>query len=62
MNTEAYVCTKQAARILGISYKTLEKARIGYGVFNPPYHRFGRMVRYNVAELLEYAKGFQQAA
>lgn len=62
MNTIHYISTKEAAAILRISYKTLEKARIGYGTFNPPFHRFGRMVRYRLDELLEYARQFNKAA
>jgi len=45
--------TKKAAEILAISPNTLKKYRmIGGG---PEYHKFGRTVRYDIADLDEWA-------
>jgi len=51
---QRYITTKEAAKILGISYKTLEKGRCGYGKIAPPYVRIGRTIRYSTDELLTY--------
>jgi excisionase family DNA binding protein len=51
-STPLYVSTKQLARNLGLSYRTLEdwrRRRVG-----PPFVRVGGLVRYPVSLLDEY--------
>lgn len=54
---EEYLCTKCAARVLGVSPSALEKGRVGYGAINPPYVKFGRAVRYSAWALTNWANG-----
>ena len=49
---ESLLNQKQAARILGISVRTLERHRVeGTG---PRYARLGRLIRYNPVDLKEF--------
>jgi hypothetical protein len=51
---KTYVSTAGAAEILGVSRSFLDHARIrGDG---PPFVKFGRIVRYEVAALASWAK------
>ena len=52
----AYITEKEAASILGISAKTLQKWRwLGIDA-QPKYKKFGRLVRYSLADISEYAE------
>jgi hypothetical protein len=42
------------ARILGVSVSYLNKARMSGG--GPPFHKFGRTVRYQIPEVLTWAE------
>jgi len=48
-----YLCTKEAARFLGLSARTLEKHRT-YGT-GPLYRKIGGRVVYALADLLAWA-------
>lgn len=50
-----FLCTKQVAFLLAVSVSALEKGRVGVGHINPPFHRFGKTVRYLESEVLEWA-------
>ena len=51
-----YITEKEAANILGISAKTLQKWRwLGIDA-QPKYKKFGRLVRYSIADISEYAE------
>lgn len=52
-NTMTYITTGEAAKILGLSQKTLEKLRVVGG--GPRYRKLGRSVRYFEADLFEWA-------
>lgn len=53
-NAAPYLNTNQAAQLLNISPRTLERWRIeGKG---PSYRKFGKRVVYNQAALLEWAE------
>jgi excisionase family DNA binding protein len=53
----ALLTTQQAANLLGVSKSFLDKARVkGSG---PPFHRIGSVVRYNPADVHEWADGFR---
>lgn len=52
-----FVDTKRAAEILGVSKSYLDHARIAGG--GPKYRKFGRVVRYAVSDLTDWAN--QQA-
>jgi excisionase family DNA binding protein len=53
----ALLTTQQAADILGLSKSFLDKARVkGNG---PPFHRIGSVIRYNPADVHEWADGFR---
>ncbi len=52
-NTMTYITTSEAAKILGLSQKTLEKLRVVGG--GPRYRKLGRSVRYFEADLFEWA-------
>lgn len=46
------LCTKEAARFLGLSYRTLEDMRTkGKG---PRYFQYGRTVRYSLVDLIDW--------
>lgn len=45
------VCTKVAARLLGISPATLDTARCRKTPGYPPFYKLGRRVVYDVAEV-----------
>ncbi|WP_448148971.1 helix-turn-helix transcriptional regulator [Labrys miyagiensis] len=50
-----YLTTKEAAKFLGISHKTLEKWRSLGTDGAPPYIRLrNRVIRYNREDLLQY--------
>ena len=49
----AYIRTSDAARILGLSKKTLEKLRVTGG--GPRYYKLGRAVRYVERDLRSWA-------
>ena len=51
-----YITEKEAASILGISAKTLQKWRWLGIEAQPKYQTFGRLVRYSIAEITEYAE------
>jgi len=51
MEGKVFLSTTQAAGLLGLSPRTLEKWRINGG--SPPFHKFGRRVLYS-REDLEY--------
>ena len=54
MTKPKYIPTKEAAKILGVSHRTLEKYRVtGEG---PPYFKFGRRVLYLEEDVIEWAK------
>ncbi len=45
-------CTKEAARLLGVSHRTLEDWRqTGFG---PPFQKWGRQVRYLYSDILQF--------
>ena len=46
------LCTKEAARFLGLSYRTLEDMRTKSK--GPRYFQFGRTVRYSLFDLIEW--------
>lgn len=49
------VSTKQAAKLLSVSHRTLEDWRLsGQG---PPFRKWGRLVRYHVSDLRLFAEG-----
>jgi len=49
---EIFIDTRTAAKRFNIKYDTLKKQRqLRIGL---PYHKFGRLVRYNVLEVKEY--------
>ena len=54
--TSAYITEKEAANILGISAKTLQKWRWLGIEAQPKYKKFGRLVRYSLADITEYAE------
>lgn len=55
MLEDIWLCTKELARKLGLSYRTLENWR--QRNMGPPYTRLGRkIVRYNLAEVREWQK------
>lgn len=58
METE-FLHTKQVARLLSVSVSALEKGRVGIGNINPPYHRFGKAIRYLRHEVLAWAAQFR---
>ncbi|WP_156402419.1 helix-turn-helix domain-containing protein [Caulobacter sp. Root1472] len=48
-----FLCTKKAAKILDVSYRTLEQWRLlGKG---PKYSKLGRSVRYRFDDLMQFA-------
>ncbi len=51
---EVTLCTKQAARYLGLSYRTLEDWRQTGG--GPRFLKLGRAVRYRIKELDQFAE------
>lgn len=53
LDYDAYVTEKEAAKILGISTRTLQGYRAKGG--GPEFHKFGRVVRYKNAELVRWA-------
>ena len=53
-----FLNTKQVARLLNVSVSALEKGRVGIGNINPPYHRFGKAIRYLQSEVLDWAVTF----
>jgi len=53
-----FLCTKQVAKLLNVSVSALEKGRAGIGNINPPFHRFGRAIRYLMHEVLAWAQQF----
>lgn len=47
--------TKEAAKLLGLSHRTMEDWRLsGQG---PPFRKWGRLVRYHVSDLRLFAEG-----
>ena len=59
MDTQRHLDSREAARWLGLSPRTLETWRyLGSG---PRFRRFGRAVRYAVEDLDAYARSGQQA-
>jgi hypothetical protein len=50
-----FLCSKKVAALLGVSVSALEKGRVGVGHIKPPFHRFGKTVRYLESEVLEWA-------
>lgn len=53
--TTLAISTKQAAKLLSISHRTLEDWRLnGQG---PPFIKWGRLVRYRVSDLRAFAGG-----
>lgn len=54
-NHTAPLCTKIAARVLGLGYRTLEQWR--YQGKGPPYLKVGRQVRYLPHELEAWLRG-----
>ena len=49
-----YIPAPEAARILGLAPQTLANQRFrGVGL---PYHKFGRAIRYLLADVLNYAE------
>ena len=55
-----YLSTLQAARMLGLSTKTLARYRVrGNG---PVFHRFGRRIRYSHADLVAWAATRRRAS
>jgi hypothetical protein len=54
MIDETALCTKQTARILGLSPRTLEQQRLrGRGL---PYIKIGRQIRYLLSDVLAYLR------
>lgn len=53
--TTPYLTTAEAARILRLSPRTLEKQRVLGG--GPRFHKFGARVVYAVADLRDWAQG-----
>lgn len=54
MNDETALCTKQAARVVGLSPRTLEQQRLrGRGL---PYVKIERQVRYLRSDILAYLR------
>lgn len=53
-----FLCTKEVARLLNVSVSALEKGRVGIGNINPPYHRFGKSIRYRLDEVCAWADQF----
>lgn len=53
-----FLRTKEVAKLLGVSVSALEKGRIGVGNINPPYHRFGKSIRYRQDEVGAWADQF----
>lgn len=52
---DVFMTTKEAARFLRVSHRTLEDWRLsGQG---PRFRKWGRLVRYHVADLRRFAKG-----
>ncbi|OYX55763.1 MAG: hypothetical protein B7Y86_12495 [Brevundimonas subvibrioides] len=52
---ETPLCTKLAARVLGLDHRTLEQWRhLGKG---PSYYRLGRQIRYYQADLYAWISG-----
>lgn len=49
----ALICTKRAAKILGVSHRTLEDWRVRGG--GPEYRKLGRIVRYHLNDIKAYA-------
>ncbi|MFI4975061.1 MAG: helix-turn-helix transcriptional regulator [Caulobacterales bacterium] len=55
VNADRYVCTKEAARVMTVSHRTLEDWRVrGCG---PVYRKLGRAVRYSLADLAAFMDG-----
>ena len=53
--TRPVMTTKQAARLLSLSHRTLEDWRLrGHG---PRFRKWGRLVRYHVDDLREFIDG-----
>ncbi len=49
-----YITAVEAAQILGLAPQTLANQR--FRRVGLPYHRFGRAIRYNVQDVLQYAE------
>lgn len=56
-----FLCSKKVASLLGVSVSALEKGRVGVGRITPPFHRFGKTVRYLESEVIEWATSGQTA-
>lgn len=54
-NAPQFIDERQAAAMLGMSIKWLQKKRLEGG--GPPFQKFGRSVRYEVGAIVEYANG-----
>lgn len=53
-----FLTTKEVARLFKVSVSALEKGRVGVGNINPPYHRFGKSIRYRLDEVRAWADQF----
>lgn len=53
-STTKFLTEKQAATLLGLSLSTLQQRR--FKGQQPPYHKIGKSVRYDVADLLKFAE------
>ena len=52
---QRYLSTRDAAELLGLSRRTLDRYRVtGAG---PAFHKFGNSVRYRRSDLRKWAKG-----
>jgi hypothetical protein len=56
MNNQKYVDEHEAARILGMKVTTLRNWRVQSAGRGPSFSRMGRCVRYNVDNLISYAR------
>lgn len=52
---QQYGSTETVAKILGVSVSFLNKARMAGAEKGPPFHKFGRTVRYSIPEVIAWA-------
>lgn len=51
---DEWLCTKQVARLTGLSPSYFEKSRLRGRGYGPPWHKIGGRVRYRLSEVLAW--------
>lgn len=53
-HADEWLCTKQVARLTGLSTSYFEQARLRGRSYGPPWHKIGARVRYRLSEVLAW--------